>query len=143
MRESDVAHAKIAEQTQHPEVIADHLPAFDPNENGNLASGVRVADVVGGAAEYKIIGVFPNILMNRIDLIECLLYSRGTHDLCVDVNSEEDCVQPAFPHPGNVNVAFGIPSAQIVSFGEEALRGIGVAIQYDRGEVEYMGAISD
>jgi hypothetical protein len=121
VRESDVAHAKIAEQTQYAEVIADHLPALDPNENGYLASGVRMADFVGGSAEHKIIAVFPNIPMNRIDLIERLLYRWRSHDVFVeDVNGEEDCIQSALSHAGDVDMAIRIALAKIVGFGEEA-----------------------
>ena len=43
----------MMEHGQLSEAIADHLPALDPNEDGYLASGVCVADFVGGSAEYN------------------------------------------------------------------------------------------
>jgi hypothetical protein len=126
MGEGDIAHAKVPEQTKYPEVIADHLPAFDPNENGYLASGVGVPDVVGGAAEYKIIGVFPNILMNRIDLIERLLYCWRSRDMFVEeVNGEEHCIQAAFPHARDVDMAVGVTLAKVVGFGKDQLENFG------------------
>ena len=67
----------------------------------------------------------------------------GPSDFAGDPDGEEEGGEAAIAHARHVNVAVGMASADIEFGIEEALRGVVVGVDDDRGEVEFFGFIGD
>ena len=70
MRERHVAHAEGGKFTQHGEIAADHVAAFDAHQRGDLAFLFGFANLRGGGGQHDIIRMFLYLVANSIDLFE-------------------------------------------------------------------------
>ncbi len=142
MRESHVAHAERGVDTDEANVVANHVAAFDAHEDGDFFLGVGAANVVGGGGEKQIVGMIADGGANGVDLVESFLDGGRALDAGVDEDGEEQRVEAAFAHAGNVDVAAaGVALGEVVVLGEEELRGVGVRVEHDGGEVELVGVV--
>ena len=141
--EGHVANAEIAVDTDHADVVAQHVAAFDAHQDSNLSLFMRASNVIGSAGEGEIFRVFPHVLLDGIDLVESFLNRERAHGAAVNPDGKENGVHAAFAHAGDVDVARGIALAEVEIAGEEALSGVVVSVNDDGGEVESAGLIRE
>ena len=84
--------------------------------------------------------MFANLVADGLDLISGALDGDGPGDFAGHPDGEEDGVEAAFFHARDVDAALRIARGEIEVAVEEALRGVGVGIDDDRGEMQIAGA---
>src|SRR5207245_2299603 len=141
VRERDVADAEIAEHAQDTDVVADHVTALDADQDGDLTLGVRAANVVGGAAENKIVRMLLHVFADRVDLVERFLDGGWPEDAAVDPHREKLDVEAALAHARDIHMTVGVALAEIKGLREEALRRVRVRVKDDRGKMELAGML--
>ena len=142
MREGHVANAESGVDADHADVVADHVAAFDAHEDGDFFLGVGAANVVGGSGEEQIVGMIADGVANGVDLVESFLDGGWALDAGVDEDGEEQGVEAAFAHAGDVDVAAaGVALGEVVVLGREELGGVGVGVEDDGREMELTGVV--
>jgi hypothetical protein len=82
-------------------------------------------------------------LVHRVNLIESFLDRLGAGGLAGKPDGKENGVEAAFAHAGDVNIAVGVAGADVESRIEEALRGVIVGVNDDRGGLEFLGFVGN
>jgi hypothetical protein len=117
-------------------------PPFDAHKDGDFFLGMGAANVVGGSGEEQVLGMVADGGANGVNLVESFLHRGRALDAGVDEDGEEQRVEAAFAHAGNVDVAAaGVALGEVVVLGEEELRGVGVSVEHDGGEVELVSVV--
>src|ERR1700693_2026658 len=118
MGECHVADAEIAVDTDHADVVAQHVAAFNAHQDSNFPLFMRASDVIDSAGGGEILRVFPHILLDGIDLVESFLNGERAHSATINPDGKENGVQTAFTHARDVDVTGGIAFAEIEVAGE-------------------------
>ena len=144
MSEGHVTDAESGVDADHADVVADHVAAFDAHEDGDFFLGVGAANVVGGGGEEQVLGMIADGHADGVDLVESFLDGGRALDAGVDEDGEEEGVEAAFAHAGDVDVAAaGVALGEVVVLGAEKLSGVGVGVEDDGGEMELVGVFGD
>jgi hypothetical protein len=141
--EGHVADAKSGVGAEDGEVVIDHVAALYAHERGDLVLLLGGADFVGSGGEDEIAGMLADSFTDGVDLIESLLDGDRSGDFAVDPDGEEDGVQTAFTHAGDIDVAVGLARTDIEGGVKETLRGVVVGVDDHRSEVELFGFARD
>ena len=143
MRQRHITNAKIAVDSHHADVVAQHVAAFKAHQDSNFALSMGPSNIFRGAGESQIVRILPHVFANCINLIESFLNRRRSHDAAVDPDGKENGVHAAFAHARNVDAPGGIALAKIEIAGGETLGRVVVRVEDDGGEMQLTGFLGD
>ena len=137
VRQGHVAHAEFGVGAQDTQVVLDGMAAFEAHQQRDLSFAVGAADVAGGAGQQQVVGVALHLLIDGGDELQGALDGAIFFVLArVYPDGKEGCVQPAFPHAGEVNVAVGIAGREVKAFVQQPLGSIYMRIDDDGAPVQ-------